>query len=165
MEKVKTVEKGLQNEINKFLIKEEELEEGFKNLSNIFDPFRMNFPEKLLEDMETELKDSIDNIKKSNTEIDKKEQNINNLRILKNKVGLNIENEKDKLKDLKKQLNSIEKTEKELKRRISWELGLDDIREVMTPTWIEEKLYKIEILLEDKQKGPKCKRPLGKEYR
>lgn len=152
MEKVKTVEKGLQNEINKFLIKEEELEEGFKNLSNIFDPFRMNFPEKLLEDMETELKDSIDNIKKSNTEIDKKEQNINNLRILKNKVGLNIENEKDKLKDLKKQLNSIEKTEKELKRRISWELGLDDIREVMTPTWIEEKLYKIEILLEDKQK-------------
>lgn len=146
-DKVLQVEKELNNNINLFLIKKEQLDKEFKKLSNIFDPFSMSFPEKLLEDIKSEFEEKEDKIKKLEYKIEGKIGNISNLKIEENKIEIEINNKKDKIKDLKKNFDDIEKIELELKRRICWELGLDDIIEDVTPNWIGEKLYKIEELL------------------
>lgn len=151
-DKVLQVEKELNNNINLFLIKKEQLDKEFKKLSNIFDPFNMSFPEKLLEDIKSELQEKEKNIAKLESKIEGKIENVSNFKIEKNKIEIEIKNEKDKIKKLKKDLGDIEKIELDLKRRICWELGLDDIREEMTPNWIGEKLYKIEELLDEKDK-------------
>ena len=151
--KIVEVEKDLKDKTNRFLIKKEELDEEFKKLSNIFDPFSMSFPEKLLEDMKKEFKEKENKIGELESESEGKIENINKLKVGKNKIEIEIRNEKDKLKELKIVLDDVEKVEIDLKRRICWELGLDDIKEEMTQNWIGEKLYKIEVLLDEKGKG------------
>ncbi|MCF6466661.1 hypothetical protein [Clostridium sp. Cult2] len=150
-DKVLQVERDLKDIINRFLIKKEELDEEFKKLSSIFDPFSMSFPEKLLEDMKNEFNQKEEKIKELESNIEGKTEDINELKFKKNKIEIEINNKKDKLKELKKLLDDVEKLEIDLKRRICWELGIDSTREEMSPSWIGEKLYKIKELLEEKE--------------
>ena len=150
-DKVLQVEKDLEDKIIRYLIEKENLNKEFENLSQIFDPFSMSFPEKLLDDMKRDFEKKEEKIEELISDIDTKVENINNLKLEKNRLEIEIKNKKDKLKELKTSLDKVEKIEMDLKRRICWELGIDSTREEISPTWIGEKLYKMEEALEEKE--------------
>ncbi|WP_416198647.1 MAG: Chromosome segregation ATPase [Sporanaerobacter sp.] len=149
--KMKEVEKGIEIEINKFSLRKEENQREYGRLSNIFDPFSMSFPEKLLDDIKSRCENEMKKVERLEIEIEEKRKNKNQLEIEKNKIEIEKKNEKGKIKELKKEFDIVEKIEMDLKKRICWELGIDDVKEDISSSWIDEKLYSLELVLSEKE--------------
>ncbi|MGH4140075.1 hypothetical protein [Clostridium sp.] len=114
-----------------------------KELGLEFDAFRMVCPEILMEDVKKEYVEEDKKLLDSKNKISKFEKHINNLNIEKNKIGIQIDNNKEKKEELDKSYSEQKLREEELFLEILDMCRLENIEETYSVGFLQNKVFEI----------------------
>lgn len=131
--------------------KKSELGKKEKELGKEFDPFRIVYPELLLEEIEKEGEEENKKLTKINKENIKLEDEIKELKINCNKLELEIEKHKKEIAETENSYLEQKQEEGKLFHKVVELCKLNSEEEIYTKSWLQNKSYEIMKLKEEKQ--------------
>ncbi len=150
--KYEAKEKELQNKINLFKIKEEQLDKYIKKkLEEKYDPMRLAFPVRILEDLNKQKDEDEKKINSLTKEIKDKDEKCRVLEGEIREAEHNLKQKKECEVDLTKKFNKQEKEEKELARRVATQLLESYDASLLNHDWFATKQRHLELQEVDKK--------------
>lgn len=152
-EKKKYLDKvgALQNEVNRFTIKEEDFVKQKRILEEIYDPLSLLFPDRIFDDLvkiQEEIKEKI-NISKDEINISKERiSELNNQLI---ELNYRLEGIDKNIKSLNDNIEQQEKVELEVSRKIARQLLENQEGSLLSHNWFFQKLGRLEEIKKDKK--------------
>lgn len=143
----------LQNEVNKFEIKEEELNKYRSKLGEHYDPLSLAFPERIVEDLEKtegKIKEEIDVL---NNNIETYEENIYILNREIDRLNHELDNKKENVTILKENIKEQEQYELEIARLIAKQLLENYDGSLLNHNWFNKKLEQLQYMEDGKKKN------------
>ena len=135
---------GLQNELNRFIMKEEDLNKKKCSLEKIYDSLSLLFPERIYDDLtviQEEIKEKINHLEQGiNTYI----QKISELDRKLAKFNYILESKNKEIELLIDQVIEQEKYELDLSKRIAKQLLENQESELLSHRWVNKKLDQLE---------------------
>ncbi len=137
-------------EVRYFEDKEKSINLERKSLEEKFDPFRMAMPELLLDELKGQFEDEVKKMSDLEEGMEKSEKEKEEAGGLQIENKIKIDNTEKEIKELKSRLEEIKKAEESLKHRICGELNIDPHKEVYRETWLQNQMYQLNKLEEEK---------------
>lgn len=130
---------AVKNDINRFIIKEEDLTKQRSRLEEVYDPMSMAFPERINEDLLKMQENNIAEINNLNEEVASYNETISKLEIGNVKLAYSFDNANEHVASLSFKIKDQEKYESELSRNISKILLENPEGSMLSHSWIEKK--------------------------
>lgn len=126
------------------------LENKREELSRTFDPVRMILPEMLREELKGQDKAEKTEIEKLEKDMDNINQKIYDCRIHQNGKEKDIKYMQSEIDKIEAEIAKLKGQEDSLKLRIANELNLDALNEIYRDSWLKDRLYDLEKLIQEK---------------
>lgn len=144
---------GLQNEVNKFELKEETLAKDKSELMEYYDPMSLAFPERIVEDLNAtkgKVEEKIDAVSHDIGDY-KTKSSILNDEI--NRFKYILSTKEENVKTLKKEIEEKEQYELEIARRVTKQLLENYDGSLLNHNWFNRKLEALEYMEKGKKKN------------
>ncbi|KOF56290.1 hypothetical protein AGR56_05420 [Clostridium sp. DMHC 10] len=131
--------------------KKKEFNKKEKELGTEFDPFRIVYPELLLEDIKKEKEEEDKKLLTLNSKCEKLEEKINSLKLKIAEFKMKLEQYGDSKKDITKKYNEKKEEEEKLFARVLEVCKLDPLMETYSENWLQNKAFEVKKLKEEKE--------------
>ncbi|WP_234121272.1 hypothetical protein [Clostridium hydrogenum] len=151
---IKTLNEKKQNiQVNLKAIedKKKEFDKKEKELGTEFDPFRIVYPELLLEDIKKEKEEEDKKLLALKDEGEKLEEKINNSKLKKAKLEIELKQHRKNKKDTEENYSNKKQEEEKLFLMVLEVCKLDPLLEAYSENWLQNKSFEVKKLKEEKE--------------
>lgn len=131
--------------------KKKEFDKKEKELGTEFDPFRIVYPELLLEDIQKEKEEEDKKLLDLNSKCEKLEEKIRSLQLKKAKLEIELKQHKKNKKDAEEKYDGKKAEEEKLFARVLEVCKLDPLMEIYSENWLQNKAFELKKLKEEKE--------------
>ncbi|SET78306.1 Chromosome segregation ATPase [Natronincola peptidivorans] len=143
--------KDLEKEINKFQLKEEELDKDRRKLENHYDPLSLVFPERILEDLMKSQREVAEKITTLSQQVEEYKDKITTLNVEIYRLEDRLDNKTKEVSQLQEEIKKQEEYELRVVRSLSKQLMENYDGSLLNHHWFSKKLEALEGMEEEKK--------------